>query len=203
MDKITKQKINQTLRVPFLIAFAAAALMVSCLFLPYATATEDYAKRVDKYPDEIIFEDMNLTAKELKNVSMVEYAHIYLTMSEQFWHDSAVGILYAALVGLIGGFSLIAALFALGKKPIPVLIFTALAFGVFAVQNWDYTDRGIIPSSSYNWGPAHTLFPAAAAAAMIAAVWMLVRKITIKKQLKAEEMVEHDSQASERQVLKD
>lgn len=197
MDKITKQRINQTLLVPFIITFTAAILMVSCIFLPYAAATKDYAERIDKYPDEIVFKDMNLTAKKLKNVSMVEYAHIYLTMSEQYWHDSAVGILYAALVGLIGGFSLIAALFALGKKPIPVLIFTALAFGVFAVQNWDYTDRGIIPSSSYDWGPAHTLFPAAAAAAMIAAVWMLVKKITIKKQLKAEEAVEHDSQISE------
>lgn len=183
MDKITKQRINKDLLIPFIVTFVAALLMVSCILLPYAAATEDYTKRIDKYPDEVFFEDMDLTAKDLKNVSMVEYAHIYLAMSEQLFHDPAVGVFYAAFVGLIGGFSLIAALFALGRKPIPAIIFTVQAYGVFAMQNWDYTDRRVIPSNSYDWGLAHTLFPIAAGIALIGAIWMLVKKVMIKKVL--------------------
>lgn len=186
MDKTTKQRMNKELLIPFIVTFVAALLMVSCVFLPYATATEDYAERIDKYPDEVVFGDMDLTAKDLKNVSMVEYAYIYMTMSDQFWHDPAVGIFYAVLVGLVGGFSLIAALFALGRKPIPVVIFTGLAYGVFAMQNWDYTDRGIIPSDSYDWGLAYTIFPIATTIVLIGAIWMLVKKIIVKRQLKAE-----------------
>lgn len=186
MDKLTKKQINEKLLLPFIVTFVAALIMVSCVFLPYATATEERAERIDKYPDEIVFEDMDLTAKDLENVSMVEYAHIYLTMSEQFWHDSAAGIFYAALVGLIGGFSLIAALFALGRKPIPVILFTGFAYGIFAMQNWDYTDRGVIPSDSYDWGLGHTIFPIAAIIVVVGAIWMLVKKIIVKRKLKAQ-----------------
>ena len=54
------------------------------------------------------------------------------------------------------------------------------------MQNWDYTDRGVIPSSSYDWGLAHTLFPIVAFIALAGAIWMLVMKIIAKKQLQAE-----------------
>jgi hypothetical protein len=54
------------------------------------------------------------------------------------------------------------------------------------MQNWDYTDRGVIPSSSYDWGLAHTLLPIAAIIALAGAIWMLAIKISTKKQMQSE-----------------
>ena len=186
MDKITKQAVNKKLLIPMIITLMATLLMISCLFLPYATAVGDYAEALDQYPDEVISAEMNLTAKDMKDISMVEYASMYVTLEDQLFGGTGAGVFYAVLVGLIGGFALSATLFALGRKPIAVMVFTGLSYGVFAMQNWDYTDRGVIPSSSYDWGLAHTLFPIVAFIALAGAVWMLVIKIIAKKQLQAE-----------------
>lgn len=193
MNKIDRNTIKKELLIPFIVTFAAALLMVCCVFLPYATATEHRAEIIDDYPDAVVFADIDLTAKDMKNVSMVKYAYIYTALSQQFWNDPAAGILYAVLVGLIGGFSLAAALFALGRKPIPTVIFAGLAWGVFALLNKDFTSRGVIPSDSYDWGLAHTVFPIAAVIVLIGAIWMLVKKILIKKQRNADALPDQDT----------
>jgi hypothetical protein len=131
-------------------------------------------------------EEMGLTAADMKDISMAKFAHIYSTMSEEYWHDSTVGIFYIVLVAFIGGGALVAALFALGRKPIGSILFGAASYGVFHMLNWDFADRGVIPSDSYNWGIAHTIFPIAAVILIIGAVWMFVKKILVKKQLKSE-----------------
>ena len=59
----------------------------------------------------------------------------------------------------------------------------ALKLVKFHVQNIDYTLRGVIPGDGYGWGIAYYLFPIAAAAAFGGAVWMLVRKVKIRKAL--------------------
>lgn len=186
MDKITKQAINKKLLIPMIVTLVATLLMISCLFLPYATAVGDYAEALNQYPDNVISAEMNLTAKDMTDISMVEYASMYVTLEDQLFGGTGAGVFYAVLVGLIGGFALIAMLFALGRKPIAVMVFTALAYGVFTMQNWDYTDRGVIPSSSYDWGLAHTLFPIAAIIAIAGAIWMLAIKISTKKQMQSE-----------------
>lgn len=186
MDKITRKALHRHLLVPFIVTLVAALMMVLCVFLPYATATNDYAERLDKYPDVMMMEDMEMTAKDVKHLSMAEYANIYYTMRNELWRDPANGIFLAVLVGLIGGFSLITVLFALGRKPIATIIFAALAYGVFAVQNFDYTDRGVIPSNSYDWGIAHTLFPIAVIVVVIGAFWMLAKKSVFRMEIRRE-----------------
>ena len=186
MDKITKQAINKMLLIPMIVTLVATLLMISCLFLPYATAVGDYAEALNQYPDDVISAEMNLTAKDMKDISMVEYASMYVTLEDQLFGGTGAGVFYAVLVGLIGGFALIAMLFALGRKPIAVMVFTALAYGVFTMQNWDYTDRGVIPSSSYDWGLAHTIFPIVAFIALAGSTWMLVTKVIAKKQVQSE-----------------
>ena len=145
MDKIAKQAINKKLLIPLIITLVATLLMISCLFLPYATAVGDYAEALNQYPDDVISAEMNLTAKDMTDISMVEYASMYVTLEDQLFGETGAGVFYAVLVGLIGGFALIATLFTLGRKPIAVMVFTALAYGVFTMQSWDYTDRGVIP----------------------------------------------------------
>ena len=186
MDKFKKEAIKKQTMLPFIIAMIGALVMVACVFLPYSTATEERAEWIDKYSDTVVLEEMDLTAADMKNVSMAKYAQIYFTMSEEYWHDSTVGIFYIVLVAFIGGGALVAVLFALGRKPIGSILFGAASYGVFHMLNWDFTDRGVIPSDSYEWGIAHTIFPIAAVILIVGAAWMFVKKILVKKKLKAE-----------------
>jgi hypothetical protein len=184
MNKVKKETIRKETLMPFVVALIGALMMAVCVFLPYSTATEERAEWIDKYPDTVVIEEMDLTAADMRNISMAQYARIYFTMSEKYWHDSTVGIIYIVLVALIGGGALIAALFTLGRKPIGCLISGVISCGVFHRLNWDFIDRGVTPSDSYDWSIAHTLFPIAAVILAVGAVWMLVKKIIIKKELK-------------------
>ena len=181
MDKMTKKQINKKLTIPFIIALLGAMMMTACVFLPYSTATEEQVEWIEKYPDTMAFEEVGLYAKDLKNVSLVKYARIYNVLIEEF------GIFYIALVALVGGGALIAVLFVLGKKPIGSILFGALSCGVFHLLNQDFVNRGVIPSDSYNWGITHMLFPIGTAALLVGAVWMFVKKIIVKKKMKAQQ----------------
>ncbi len=171
----TNIKNNKQL-IPFIIALVGAILMVFTVFLPYATATGDYAEYIKEYPEETVYEELDITAKDMLNVSMVEYANIYSKLSEEIWGTATNGTIYVVMVALIGGFSLLAVLFAVLKKPIAIIIFCIFSFGVFCLQNWDYTDRGVIPSSSYGWGVGYYIFYVATIITVIGAVWLLLNK---------------------------
>ena len=175
--------------VPLIIALIGTIMMVAAIFLPYATATETHAEALKKYQDEVIYKDFDMSAKDIMNISMVEYAVVYSNLSEQFWGDSAPGMIYVAFVVLIGGGSLFAVLVTVLKKPIAALIFDVLAFGVFALQNWDHAERGVIPSSSYDWGAAYYIFYIAAGMAFAGSVWMLATKIQANRKSKAAERI--------------
>lgn len=183
--KIKNSKVAQNkLLFPFIVALIGTVFMFITIFLPYATANEEQAEKFKAYPDEIVYEELDMTAKDMVNISMVEYANVYGNLSEQIWGDASYGIFYIAMVALIGVFSLLSILFAVLKKPIAVAVFSLLSFGVFSIQNFDYTDRGVIPSSTYEWGAAYYVFYIAFAVALAGAIWMLVSKIIQKKQQK-------------------
>lgn len=186
MDNYNNKAINKQSLAAFLVTLFAALIMVACLFLPYSSATGDHAEWIDEHPDVVASEKMDMTYSDAKHLSMVEYATGYFVLRNELWGDSfdaVVGtIIYVGLVILIGTFSLTATVFAILRKPIIAIVFTVLAYGVFVLQNWDYTDRGVIPSSSYDWGLAHTLFPLAAAITVGGAIWTLVIKRKAKKQ---------------------
>lgn len=186
MDKKErKEAIKQQTWLPAIIALIGALLMIVSVFLPYSTAIGERREWLDKHPDVVVIEEMDLTAADMKNISMAQYAHMYNIMSEVYWHDPAVGVFYIVLVALVGGGALIAALFIWKRKPVGAIIFGALSYGAFSVMNFDFTDRGVIPSDTYDWGIAHTILPIAAMILALGAAWMIVKKIQIKKQLTA------------------
>ena len=130
----------------------------------------------------MIYEEIEMAAGEVVNISMVEYASLYSKMSEQLFGNSGFGVFYAVLVVLIGLFAALTVVFSVIKKPIPVIVFSVLSFAVFSIQNWDYTDRGVIPSDSYNWGLAYYIFYVAFVLLIGGAVWLIVAKAKSKKQ---------------------
>ena len=185
MDKKERKAIiKQKTILPFIVTLVGALVMAACVFLPYSTATAEQAEWIDNYPDTVIMEEMDLTAADMKTVSLAKYAHIYYTMSEEYWHDSTIGIFYIVLVAMVGGGALIAALFASARKPFWSLLFGALSTGVFQLLNYDFTDRGVIPSDSYDWGITHTIFPIAATVILVGIIWMLIIKLCVKRNLK-------------------
>lgn len=181
MGNINNNAMNKKLLIPFVLVLICSVVMITTLFMPYATASDEYSKVLNAYPDEVVYEGFDMVAEDMTNISMVEYANVYRTLSEQIWGNSSYGIFYVILVALIGGLSLLTLLFAILKKPIAIMIFDILAFGVFSVQNWDYKDRGVIPSSSYDWGMAYYIFYIVAVLALIGAIWMLIIKVKNKK----------------------
>ena len=176
MDQTTKHNLNRQLRQPVYAILAAALVMLLCVFLPYGTATGERRDWIDAHPDSIIEESLGLTAQDLAQVSTVEYTRLYVTVADEWGFATAHLGFYVALLGLLLLFPLLTALCALLRKPIGAMLFTALTFGVFCIQNADYTMRGILPSDNYSWGIAHTLWPIAAAAAFAGSVWLLVKK---------------------------
>lgn len=178
---------------PSILAMVGAFLMIACIFLPYSTVNAERAEWIEQHPDTVMIEKMDLTAAEVKQISLVQYARIYHAISEEYWHDSAYGMFYIAFAVLIGGGALLALLFSFWRKPIGAIFFGALSCGGFQIMNLDFTWRGVIPGKYYDWGMTHTLFPIAVGLFVIGAVWMLVKKIIVKKQLKATPPVENSN----------
>ncbi len=172
---------NNKLLVPSVIALIGAILMTISIFLPYATAINNRAEYIKEYPDEVISEKLNITADDMFHISMIEYANMYNRLSEELWGDTVHGIFYVVMVAMIGGFALFGVIFTFCKKPVVAVIFDLLSLGVFYLHNWDYIDRGVIPSSSYKWGMGYYIFYVAAVIAIAGAIWMIVAKIRRKK----------------------
>ena len=72
-------------------------------------------------------------------------------------------------------------LFALVRKPIPVVVFSVLTVALSLLLSWDFEDRGVIPSTSYDWGVARWVYLAAGIAAVALAIWQIVLRRQSKR----------------------
>ena len=176
-----KPFVDKKLLIPFIIALIGSVLVVISLFLPFATATEDFAAELDASPNAIINEDLGISAADMKNVSVVEFSSLYSQLTYSLFGGND-GYFYIGMVIAIGLFGLLCTLFTLLKKSMPIIVFAFLNLLVIAFQHYDYYFRGIIPSETYDCGIAIYLFYIAAALSLIGAIWMLVVKIKLKKQ---------------------
>lgn len=170
---MTKQEMNKRLLLPFLALLIALAAMLLAAFLPQLTATGDFAESIQAMPDAIADAKLDWTAQDLYHLSMLEYAQLF----------SEGSVFYLVVFGVLLAFCVLALLFALLKKPVPVMIFDVLALGASLIFSSDCTMRGIPQSGRYVWGFGHYLFPIASALALGCAVWMLVKKVRLKKSL--------------------
>ncbi len=172
---------DKRLIFPYILALLGTIIMVVSVFLPYTTGTEEYKKAIDATRERIEYEELGYTNKDLKNLSMVDFARIYSTYSQDIFGNKD-GYAQMVIVILIGGFAFLSAVFTLFKKAIPSIVFTILSFLIFLFQNFDFSFRGVVPSITYEWGTGYYIFYAAAILAFIGGVWLLVTKILIKKE---------------------
>lgn len=169
---------------PFLAMLIGSLMLVITLFLPFASATEDYKERLEEYSDSMYVEELDMTNEEAINISLFEFARIY-SVAAEMGMSKGVSIACMVIIAAFGAFALLTLLFSVLKKPIPAIIFNLLAFAVFRITKWDFEDRGVIPNSNYDWGMAQYICYIGIVVVMVGAVALLVVKIKDKKQRKA------------------
>ena len=159
-----EQKNKKILIIPFLITLIFSIVMIICLFLPYTTATASFSKSLNSYSDTVIYEELDMKAKDVVNVSLFEYAKIYTNFGEEFLGNESFANFYTALIGVIGALSLLTLIFSIFKKAIPTIVFVILSIGIFGFGCY--------------------LFYIASIIVLIGAVWLLIYKMKNKKQNK-------------------
>ena len=89
-------------------------------------------------------------------------------MPEEF---AAVYVPLTVAPAVLGALTL---LFAVLRKPIPSILFSVLTVALTLLLNWDFEDRGVIPSDTYDWGVARWVYLAAGVAVIVCAIWQIV-----------------------------
>lgn len=175
---------NKKFLYPFIAMLIGSLMLVVTLFIPFASATEDYKESLEEYSDSMYVEELNMTNEEAINISLFEFARIYSVAAEMGMSKS-VSIACIVIIAAFGVFALLTLLFSALKKPIPAIVFNLLAFVVFRITKWDFEDRGVIPNSNYDWGIAQYICYIGVIVVVVGAVALLVVKIKDKKQRKA------------------
>ncbi|MCI7730706.1 hypothetical protein [Enorma burkinafasonensis] len=154
----------------------AAALLVVAFFLPWASADEEFREGAAALPDFMFYEPAGMTVADACDISLLEYAQVYGSMEGTAWVVYMV-VMYAGLA-----LSVVALLLAVLGKPIGTAVFAALACAVSRLLVWDFGDRGVLPSSTHDWGVVPTVYLIATAAVIALAAWLFALKRKDKAQ---------------------
>ncbi len=164
--------------LPFVIAVIGVLFMIVALFLPYITAVGDMAEYIDKYPDVIEVESLNITARDMEKASFVTVSKI---INAAYGEDDAA--VAKVIVFLFCGLFALTALFVILKKHIAVIVFNLLTCGVFFFLN-SLMKSDFIGENKYGWGVGYYVILIAAVAIFAGAIWLLVTKATLKREAK-------------------
>lgn len=177
---------TQNLLYPKLAAIIGSLLLLITLILPFASAKEDYKERLMRYPDYMHTEEADMTNKDAVNVSLVEFIRIdYAAAKANISEEVAIANMVIIIAFIV--FAVLTLLFSILKKPISTLIFDIISFLIIQLLKYDYKDRGVIPSSSYDWGIAHIVCYIGIAIVAVSAVLLIIVRIKSKRSTKTSE----------------
>lgn len=176
---------TKLMRYPVLITIISSVLMLLMLLLPFASATDDYKERLLKYEDEMYVEEIGMTNAQAVNISLFEFGKIYAEAANQGMHKE-ISIACIVIISLFAGFAALALLMSLCRKSIGIIIFDLLSIGVFKLICFDFEDRGVLPSSSFDWGIVSWMVYVIGVLIFAGAIWLFVEKRKAKKIAKAE-----------------
>ena len=163
---------------PFIATLIGVLIMVIALFLPYMTAVGDMAEYIEKYPDRVEIESLEMTASDLANVPVISVSNI---ITGVYGEDD--GQIANIIVIVFCGCLALTALLAILKKPIAVMIFDLLTGGVFFFLNF-LMKEDFISDDKYAWGIGYYAILIAAIAIFAGAIWLLVTKVSLKREAK-------------------
>ncbi len=183
MDETRYDLINENKKemsmTPFVVMLIGVIVMVVALILPYVTAVGNLADYIEKNPDRVENESLELTASDLANVPVVSASNIVIGL---FGEDE--GIIAKVIVAVLGSCTALTVLFVMIKKPVVVIIFDLLTCGVFFFLNFMMRETFIVSEETYAWGIGYYVLIIAAIIAFAGAVWMIVTNINIKREAK-------------------
>lgn len=173
--------LKKALKVPFIVTFLAAVLLVAAFFMPLKTAKGDYREVLLQAADAINVPEIKMTNKAAVNVSMFEYTRAYQALIgsiSKTW--SAIGTAFFVAVGVL---SVITFIFTLCRKPVAIIIFDILTFGAYSIVAAACRS---VSDRYYDFGAGYYIYYVAIVAVFVGAVWMLVKKSKTKKIMRAE-----------------
>lgn len=167
MDEKSKgmTTIGQLGTVASMLTIVFAVLLVVAFFLPYASAVEEYRSALGQLSGN----PFGVANEELADISLFEYARIYLNAAPETFVAVYVPLTVAPAV--LGVLTL---LFSVLRKPVPAIVFSVFTLGVTSLLSWDFEDRGVIPSDTYDWGVARWVYLVAGVAVIACAIWQIV-----------------------------
>lgn len=178
--------VKERMRQAYLVTVIATLLLFAMVFLPYASAKGEFRKGLLENPDLYYVEEIGLTNKDAVHLSLLDYAKVYHEAMDQGM-DKELCVVVLAIIGIFVGLSAFSFIFALFKKPIAVLLFDILTLIAFRLIHFDFKDRGVIPSSAYNWGMADILGTILAVIVIGTSIWLWIMKRRYKKCKKLEQ----------------
>lgn len=155
----------------------AALLLVVAFFLPYAAGTQEFREGLSSMSANPYSETLGMSNEDLADISLFEYVRIYGASGELGMGDAFAAV-YVPLTVAPAVLGVLTLLFVALRKPIPSIIFSVLTVALTFLLNWDFEDRGVIPSSNYDWGIARWVYLVAGIAVIACAVW----QIALRKQ---------------------
>ena len=168
---------KNSLLIPFLTILLGASLLFLTLFVPFVSATDTYEETLRKFA--VFGEDESgMTTEDYIKVSLFEFSKVYSAETD----DSNVALGFMILFYAYVSLAVLTTLFAIFKKPIPVVIFSILTFLVYGLNKWDFNDRGVITNTRYVWGISPIIFYIATALLIVGSIFLFVAKRKIKKQ---------------------
>ncbi len=177
MDKIAKKTLKKRLTIPCIVALIGVLAIAVGLFLPYICAVGEMAEYIAQYPDSLEIAELDMTASDLKEMSMVSVSKI-----ASFTYSESEGALFNGITVAFCVLLAVCLLFVILKKPIPVMIFSVLTYGAFAFHNFA-TKMDFFRGGNYAWGIGYYMITVASVVVFACSVWMLVKKIKAKKEL--------------------
>lgn len=141
---------------PKVIALIGSLLLMITIFLPFASATDNYKQRLMSYPEQMHTEEIKMTNKDAVNISLFEFGQVYAYTVNLHGYET-ISIICLTMIVAYVVFSALAILWSILNKPIALLITNLLAFGIFNLMKWDFKDRGVIANSNYHFGIAQII----------------------------------------------
>lgn len=151
----------------------AALLLVAAFFLPYASGTQEFREGLSSMSANPYSETLGMSNEDLADISLFEYVRVYSASGELGMGDAFAAV-YVPLMVAPAALGVLTLLFAALRKPIPSVVFSLLTVALTFLLNWDFEDRGVIPSSNYDWGIARWVYLVAGIAVIACAVWQVV-----------------------------
>lgn len=170
--------------LPRILAILLSMLSIVGIFLPYIGTTTKEAEWLMTNPDRKVHEKSDMTAKDLIDITLYEYAKVHYQIGDDLFKTEYSGLFYTIFFSLPAIIGLIALIAALRKHTIFYTIQGILLAGSLRLINFDIVDRRIMPNDGMVWSIAHWYHYVVAAGMVVTGIWLLISKIQMRNEAK-------------------